>query len=207
MLEQFYNSTMNVKQLRELHKTEDLTQYNILRNMTNDLVFDVSTRMAGGMYASRGIFCDLLSKTINIQEYDYIGKYKDTNHLNQFPMNSSRFLRNPGSCVVTYINHNAMYDEFQSDDPETWLLQRRSLVQQIGSYVSEITVAGRTDYKVGDVIELETNTVRNHANPEEAVEKMNKGRFLVVAIHHRVSKNEIECIMRICKESLIINLK
>jgi len=100
-----------------------------------------------------------------------------------------------------------MYDEFQSDDPETWLLQRRSLVQQIGSYVSEITVAGRSDYVCGMTIELETNTVRNHPTSEDAVEKMNKGKFLVVAIHHRISKAEMECILRVVKESLIINLK
>ena len=62
----FWDTTLNIRQLEGLYKGEPITQYNIVRSMANDLVFDVSSRAVSGMYASKLISCDLLSKTVNI---------------------------------------------------------------------------------------------------------------------------------------------
>jgi hypothetical protein len=202
----FYNTTLNVRQLEGLYQANDITQYNIIRTMSNDLVFDVSSRLASGMYASKMIACDLLSKTINIQDFDYIDSFKNSKHLNPYPMNSKKIMRNTSSCIVTYVMQNQMFNEFQSDFPEDWLLQRRSLMQQINSYQAEIVVPGRTDYFVGMVIDLYFNTVRNTKNESDAEESLNKGRYLVVSINHRLAKSEHECVISIVKESIIRDL-
>lgn len=202
-----WDTTLNVRQLQKLNLSENISQYNIVRSVSNDLVLDVASRMASGMYASTMIACDILSKTVNIQEFDYIKTFKDTNHLNKYPVASPKVMRNPRSTIVVYTNHSSMFDEFSSDFPENWLLQRRSLMQQINSYQSEIVVAGRSDYYVGMVIELNMNTIRNHtSNPEDAEEKMHKGKYLVTAIANRFSKNEMESVMCIVKDSIISNL-
>lgn len=203
----FYNTTLNIRQLENIYKGEAITQYNIVRSMSNDLIFDVSSRAVSGMYASTMIACDLLSKTVNVQKYDFRNEFDTTNHLNKYPMNSTKVARNPKACTVVYTSHINMWEEFSSDYPETWLLQRRSLMQQINSYKAEIVVPGRSDYKCGMTIQLEMNTVRNHSiDSEEALEVMHKGKYLVTGIMHRIAKNEHECIMSLAKESIITNL-
>ncbi len=202
----FWYTNLNVRQLRGLYSGDDINQYNIVRQSTNDLVFDVSSRMINGMYSSKLIICDLLSKTINVQEYDYIKNFSKSNHLNQYPLNSPKTLRNPNSCIITYVNHVDMYDEFSSDYPEAWVLQRRSLLQQIDAYVSEIVVPGHTSYKVGMTVDYEFNTVRNHTSYDESEERYHKGKYLVTNILHRFSKNEHECVMGIVNDSILTNL-
>lgn len=204
---QFWDTTMNIRQLQSTVNNKNITQYNIVRSCTNDLIFDVSTRMATGMYASTLVACDLLSKTVNIQHFDFLKTFPNTNHLNKYPMNSPKMMRNPNSCTIVYTMHRNMFDEFDSDYPEEWLLQRRSLMQQINAYQSEIVVAGRSDYRVGMTIQLEFNTIRNQTKDQEnAEELMHKGKYLVMAIAHRFSTNEHECIMQVCKDSIINNL-
>ncbi len=202
----FYNTTLNVRQLAGIYHGENITQYNIIRTMANDLVFDISSRLASGMFASRMIACDLLSKTINIQEFDYIDSFKNSKHLNPYPMNSKKVMRNPSSCVVTYVMQNQAFDEFQSDFPEDWLLQRRSLMQQINSYTAEIVVPHHSSYYVGMVVDIFFATVRNNKNDSDAEETLNKGRYLVTAINTRLSKSEGESILCVVKESIIRDL-
>jgi hypothetical protein len=138
---------------------------------------------------------------------DELSEFKATNRLNQYPLNSSKVARNPKACIVVYTNHINMWDEFESDEPEKWLLQRRSLIQQIKSYKGEIVVAGRTDYFAGMTIELECNTVRNHTiDPELAVDMLNKGKYLVTSIMWRIAKNECEAIMTLARDSIITDL-
>ena len=202
----FWDTTLNVRQLQQATSSEEISQYNIVRSSAVDLLFDVATRMASGMFASKMIAYDILSKTVNIQQFDYINDFDKSNHLNKFPINSKKVMRNPNSCTITYPIHSSMFDEFSSDFPETWLLQRRSLLQQITSYRGEIVVAGRTDYKVGMVVELNFHTVRNHTTKEESEERYHKGNYLVASINHRITKNEHECIMSVIKDSIITNL-
>ena len=202
----FWNTTLNIRQIQDIYKGEEISQYNIVRSTSNDLVFDVSSRMASGMFSSNMIYCDLLTKSINNQEFDYIDSFSSSKHLNEFPMNSKKIMRYPKSCTVVYVNHQNMWNDFPSDYPETWVLHRRSLMQQIGSYKAEITVPGRSDYKVGMIIELEQNTIRNQTSNEEAEDLMNKGNFLVTSIVHRIAKNEMEDVIEICRDSVISDI-
>jgi hypothetical protein len=202
----FWNTTLNIRQLQDIYNGEEISQYNIVRSTSNDLVFDVSSRMASGMFSSNMIYCDLLSKTINNQRFDYLDSFSSSKHLNEFPMNSKKVMRRPQSCTVVYFNHQNMWDEFPSDYPETWVLSRRSLMQQITSYKAEITVPGRSDYRVGMIIELEQNTIRNQTSNEEAEDLINKGKFLVTSLVHRIAKNEMETIMEITRESIISDI-
>ncbi|MDD4242727.1 MAG: hypothetical protein PHG08_00305 [Bacilli bacterium] len=203
----FWDTTLNVRQLQDVYKGEDISAYNIVRQSTNDLAFDISTKMMTGVFSSTMINCDLLNRSINIQEFDYIDSFDKSNHLNKYPTNSSKVMRNPHSCVVMYVNHHQMFDNIESDYPEKWLLQRRSLTRQIDSYRTEIVVAGRTDYKCGTVVDYRFNTVRSHDTDDEAEELLNKGNYLIAAINHRIAKNEHECIIQLVKDSSIMDLK
>lgn len=204
----FVYTNINVKQL-EKNQLPGFSAYNIVRHAINDVVFDISDRMLHGAYASKLVVYDILSKKVYNQELDYIKDFGKTKHLNKFPFNSSKITRNPLSHIIYYPTHQGMFDEFGIDDPEMWVLQRSSLMNQIESHKTEITVPGRSDYYVGMTIDYVFNTVQHHDKKngdKDAVENYHSGKYLVSAINHRFSRNEHECILSLVKDSITSNL-
>lgn len=206
----YINKTVNT---RTLENSADLkgvaglpSKYSIVRKASDDVLFDTADRMINGMYAGKMISYDIVGKKVNIQSFDYTTEFGKTKHLNPYSVNSPKFLRNPNSFVTYYPTHYYMHDEFDTDDPAAWVLQRRSLMQQLDSYKAEIVVPGRTDIHVGQVITYEFNTVRSHSNDEEAVETLHKGNYLITAINHRFSAGEHEMLLSIAKDSIITQL-
>jgi hypothetical protein len=207
----YISKTVNIRTLESSSSLKGVgglpNKYNIVRDSSNDVVFDVADRMINGMYAGKLVSYDIMSKKVNIQSYDYFNEFDKSKHLNPYPMSSPKFLRNPNSYVTYYPMHYYMHDEFDTDNPGAWVLQRRVLMTAIESYKSELIVAGRTDIHVGQVIEYDFNTVRAHATSEDAVETLHTGKYLITAINHRFSSGEHEMILSITKDSIIRKLE
>ena len=201
----YINKSVNIRTLEttvELQGSTDIpTRYNLVRSASNDLVFDVTDRMLNGMYAGKLIAYDIMSKKVNIKTFDYFDEFKKSKHLNEYPLNSPKMLRNPNSYVTYYPMHYYMHDGFETDEPAKWVLQRRSLMRQIDAYSSEIVVAGKTDVHVGQTITYTQNTVQHHVNDDDAIDYSHTGKYLITAICHRFSQNEHEMVLSISKDS------
>lgn len=201
----YINKSVNIRTIEnsvELQGLDNLpNRYNIVRSASNDLVFDVTDRMLNGMYAGKLISYDIMSKKVNIKTYDYFDDFRKTKHLNEYPLNSPKLLRNPNSYVTYYPMHYYMHDGFETDEPASWVLQRRSLMRQIDAYSSEIVVAGRSDIHVGQTITYTQNTIQHHTNDDDAIDNTHTGKYLITAICHRFSQNEHEMVLSISKDS------
>jgi len=201
----YINKSVNIRTIEnstELQGLDDLpTRYNIVRSASNDLVFDITDRMLNGMYAGKLISYDIMSKKVNIKTYDYFDDFRKTKHLNEHPLNSPKLLRNPNSYVTYYPMHYYMHDGFETDEPASWVLQRRSLMRQIDAYSSEIVAPGRSDIHVGQTITYTQNTVQHHVDSDDAVDTTHTGKYLITAICHRFSQNEHEMVLSISKDS------
>lgn len=184
----------------------DLNPFLAVREFVNDIVFDIADRMFQGFYASKLMEFDILSKKVNIKTLNYIEYFGKTPHLEKFPVNSTNFLMNPESNVVYYPTQYYMHDEFGTDDPMSWVLERKCLMQQIGAYSVDITVPGRSDMHVGKTIDFIYNTVQAHDEATDAKDAMYSGKYLIQAINHRISRQEHTMVMKLCKDSIATDL-
>ncbi len=191
---------------QELQQIKEINSYSIVESFVNDKVFDIADRMMLGFYASKLVEFDILSKKVNIKTLDYIDYFDKTKHLEEFPVNSKNFLRNPETHVVYYPTQFYLFDEFGSDDPMSWVLQRRSLLQQIESFRIDITVPGRSDIFVGKTIDFEYNTTQVHDTAEDAKEDTYSGKYLISAINHRLSRQNHQIVMTLVKDSITKDL-
>jgi hypothetical protein len=82
-------------------------------------------------------------------------------------------------------------------------------MKQAESFKVTIKVKGRTDYTVGQVVYLDINTpspAQNDDTPEDLVDQMFSGNYLVAAINHYIDREMHECTMELIKDSLIFDL-
>lgn len=165
-----------------------------------------------GYYANRLITLDLLTKKYETFDYDHVANYKDYKHLEDIagsskaPFNDDA-LRAPASYVHFYPRHENLFNNAPgnvSDIIEKTLPQRVSVLKELGNFKLIITVPGRTDAEVGNVIYLSYPDAR----PRDETDKTDTGEdplfsgyYLITAIRHKVTLIKHMMIMEIVKES------
>ena len=68
-----------------------------------------------------------------------------------------------------------------------------------------ITVPGRCDYTVGQIVELtlyKKQPMRKRDRQEDLIDNVNSGKYLVSAINHQVSVEGHTCFIELIKDSM-----
>lgn len=180
--------------------------YGVIRDLYVEEVFDYANRSESGMYASRLINTNLLSKTIKTTTHDYLESFSKTNHLGGFPIASPNLIRRRSSAIFSVTNNEFVYDGQRDFKVDQWLTQRKSLMGQAYSvHKADIVVSGRFDLHAGDCVTMELaqkHAVNRGDGREEIVNNYFSGKFLVGAIHHRIEGSTHNMIMQCFTESL-----
>jgi hypothetical protein len=171
--------------------------------------FNYLESLSSGMYASKLISYDLLTKKYMVKNFDALEGFDKYNHLNKYPLLSDKAVRKNNSTIFYSPKYYGNYSNF-GDVTDTNMVQRRaSLLAQIQNAKIEITVAGRTDYTVGQTVNL-TIFKKQPINASESNDSIKdlllSGNYLIAAIHHFISKESHECIMELVKESLVADI-
>ena len=162
-----------------------------------------------GMYASKIISNDVLTKKYYSKNYELSADYDKTNHLNKFAPFTNKVVKHPNSMV---INAPREYDPFNGyhDTSNVRILQRR--ISQLASAQNtkiNITVLGRTDYTVGmkvNVTLFKVQPIAKDEDIEQTIDKVLSGNYIVSAINHSINRSKHECSMELIKDSYIMNL-
>ena len=163
-----------------------------------------------GFYASKILNYDILSKRVNIKEIDYFKGFSDRPHLDKKmanPVSSQGTMREPDSFVNFYPTNTYMFDDYETDNPLSWVIQRKMLLQELELHKVQITVPGRTDMTIGKVIYIDYNTTQAHHDKLDAREQLYSGNYLVTGINHRMSRNEHQMVLSCVKEDILKNLE
>lgn len=181
-------------------------EYNLIRDYYVDEVFDYITRSETGMYASKLINTNIVSKTIKTTSRDYLKDFANTNHLGKYPVASNGLLRRSGAAVFTVNNAEYVYDGQRDMRVEQWMTQRKSLIgQALNIFKMDIVVSGRLDVHAGDCVMAEINQLQPINRGDDKSQIVNgyfSGKFLIGAIHHRFEGNNHTMIMQCFTESL-----
>lgn len=168
--------------------------------------FDYINRIETGMYESRMIHYDLVTKKYTDKNYNALTDIDNKGHLNKYPLVTPTHISRPNSMIL--IDHK-YYGNFNSygDVTNTKTIQDRiSLMQQYNAFKIEIVVFGRMDYCVGQIVNLrvfKTEQLQKSDDPEEYVDKIYSGNYFVAAINHTIDREKHECTMELIKESFM----
>lgn len=171
--------------------------------------FDYLSGVQQGLYASKQIAYDIVTKKYSVKHFDMLSDFRKNTHLNEFPITSKKLIKKNNSTI--FVNPKAFgnFNNF-GDVTDSRVLQKRvSLMKQIEQYKIHIEVNGRTDYTVGQKINLtlyKNQPIANAESNTDLIDKVLSGNYIIAAIHHSVSREEHSCTMEIVKDSLLINL-
>jgi len=189
---------------------------------------DLTTRIKGGMFASKLILHDTYNKNYQTYEYSYGDRFSSDSHLAKnplFPFTSrvdetgSNISEYPDARIHlastssiegvdagknfvsgTYPDHTTPYVDNNIDK---WLLNRQSrILQLLSGYQMQMTINGNTAIQVGDVIQVNipTSGVASDSNYDPYY----SGKYVITKLRHFFSMNDRKhrVILEVSKESL-----
>lgn len=177
--------------------------YKRVLNLGVDIMIDYIERLKSGMYASRIQIANLTTKSISSLSYEYLKNFDSSTHLNRYPLNSENLLRKKNSTLVFKNNISHGFDQSQNSYSQ-WYLQRLALLAQASAIKLNIEVHGRTDYYVGQVIELTVpakNMISDQDNSQDLINSKLSGNYLISAINHKFTINQHRIHAELIKDS------
>lgn len=172
------------------------------------VVFDYMDRVNSGMYASKKIGYDLVTKKYKVKTYDMLDDFDEHKHLNKHPANSNRIVKYPNQKIMHSQLHYANFNNYTDVTNSSSVQQRLSLMKQAESTKIQITVPGRTDYTVGDKVKLtlnKFNPIKTSDTDDDIIDNLFSGNYIISTINHMIDREKHECYMELIKDSYIVN--
>lgn len=184
-------------------------QYKRISELRVEKSFDYMNRIETGMYASKLITHDYVSKKYSVKNYNLLRDFPNHQHLNKFPVASNRVPVASNALQIHEPKHWGVYTEFNDITNTKFLQQRISLMRQAESFKLQIEVPGRTDYTVGmkvNVTMYKTQPAYKEENTDNLIDKVHSGVYLIAAVNHVIDREKHVCHMELIKDSMIIDL-
>lgn len=180
-------------------------EYSIIRDFHVEESFDYLKRIMSGVYASKLVSTNLISKTIKTTSMDYLQDFGNRKHLQNYPVTSDDLIRRRNASIEFVTNSEYAYDGQRDFRHDEWLNQRKALLGQANfTFKVDMTVSGRSDIHAGDVVEVE---LAQHApinrgdSPDAMINNYFRGKFLIGAIHHKISERTHTMVMQCFTDS------
>lgn len=173
------------------------------------VVQDYMSRASSGMFASKIITHDILTKKYLVKNYDIANDYPKTTHLNQNGVISTKNIRHPNSRIINMTKYYGAFDKFTDVSNAKSIQRRLSQLAQAETTKLNVIVAGRTDYTVGMKVKVKLNKVEPISSKEsndDITDKILSGYYIVSAINHYINRDKHECNMELIKDSYMMNL-
>ena len=157
----------------------------------------------------------------DFQKYPHLGNYKSSPHNTVptkdekkynsiFPVNT---IRSSDSKIFVESIHKGVLDSSDDDlmnlHPEKYVQQRNSLLSDITTLKVKVTVPGRTNMEVGQIVDLDypsATSGRDGSTPEEIRDQWVSGYYMITAIHHHITKLRHNAICELAKDSYLNEL-
>jgi hypothetical protein len=172
-------------------------------------VFDYIDRSRSGMYASKMISYDIVTKKYVVKTYDMLNDWDKKVHLNKFSPVSKNNIRRFNSTIINQPKYYNNFNNYTDVTNSRILQQRMSLLQQINATKVEIVVPGRTDYTVGSKVYLKLNKfnpIDTTDSEKDVLDNIFSGYYIISAINHAIDREKHECHIELIKDSYSIDL-
>jgi hypothetical protein len=176
-------------------------------NLNIEQHFDYIQKVMTGMITHQTIEHDIIHKTIRNHRYDYATDFSKHAHLEDNPMNSNKLMFSEKTAVVdTRSIFSYGFNERIKDNSAESVHKRNSLLPQLEMFKVQMTVPGRSDVKVGDVVNLKLgkgSSLDAEKITQEANDLYYSGKYLITGIQHRLTPSRHEMIVELIKDSTV----
>jgi hypothetical protein len=169
--------------------------------------FNYMDNIRAGMYSSKIIAYDPVTKKYASKHYNILDDWKKESNLNQYPLVSKNHIDNPWSTIIRETKYYNNFNKY-NDVTNARILQKRisQMLQAEGNRI-EITVPGRTDYTVGQKVDVKLYKSQPTSKEDtDFVDQAYSGYYLVAAVNHFFTREKHECRMELIKNSYTFNL-
>jgi hypothetical protein len=184
-------------------------EYKRIEEISIPNVYDYMERTRSGMFASKLITHDLVTKKYSALNFDMLKGYEKQQHLNAHPLASTLNIARANAAIFVDSKYYGNFNGY-TDVTNTKTIQKRvSLMRQFEANKIEIVVPGRTDYTVGKKVYVKlfkTTPLSQTENVQDNIDNMFSGYYLIGAINHYITRERHECNMELIKDSLILDL-
>jgi hypothetical protein len=172
------------------------------------ILTDYMEEIQTGRLKSRLVTHDITTKQYSVKDYSV---KKDTESpstlLNPYPGYSKYAMTNSISTLVVMPKYFGNFTKYGDVTNSKSIQKRMSFFQNLSKFKVTIQVIGRTDYTVGQIVELDipkvTQITREDEDPRDPILS---GRYIVSAISHIINKENHTCNIELIKNSVLSNL-
>lgn len=169
-------------------------------------------RATGGMYGSRMISYDVTAMRYKNAKHSMYADWNDPNkeiHLNKYAPQSKKLLATARSAIFNDVIQKGTFTGYGNVSNTDITQARVSRLMMAQANKIEITVPGRTDYTVGQVVTVrayQKEPMNKEDSNEQQKDKLLSGAYLISAINHTITREKHECHMELIKDSLVVDL-
>jgi len=216
-LDSLYSADVYQSFVYDRYTRDDQKKSGTVRNVEEDyrritgisipVGFDYIDRISSGMLSSKIISYDLTKKTYTAKNYNMFQNFDKQKHLNENPISSDSSIFRANSLIINTPRNYGNFNGYGDVTNFKTTQQRVSLMKLAEANKLQITVPGRSDYTVGQKVNITLNKIEPITKKEQDItDKMFSGNYLISAINHYVDRNKHECHIELVKETLQYNL-
>jgi hypothetical protein len=170
--------------------------------------FDYIKRTNSGMFGSKMVTHDILTKKYSTQNFSMFNFFNGETHLNKYPVVSPDIVARNNANIYNFPKYMNNVNGFGDDGVQNWLQRRTSLMAQAQAYRMTAEILGRTDITIGEVIYItiyKSASISKSDDNNDLIDNLFSGRYLISALNHRITREKHEIHMECLKDSLIVN--
>lgn len=178
--------------------------------------FDNVYKMTKGAFASTLHSFDVVSKEYRQDLFQYRDKFKSKNdpkwaHLNDYPLTPKKMEEyfNPKTSILTDFRQYGLFNEYGDVSNFRVMQERISMLIQSEGISIRIVVPGRTDYTVGQKVNVEImkpEPTSGEDDKEDQRDNTFSGNYIIAAINHNINRERHECSIELIKDSWLKNV-
>jgi hypothetical protein len=216
-LESLYLNGVKQTFIHDKYTRDTLPNGRDVRNVNEDfkriidisipVAFDYMDRIGSGMLSSKQISYDVTKKSYSTKNYTMFERFADQKHLNKYAINSDKAIFRSNSALINFPKNYGNFNNYGDVTNSKSNQERLSLMKLAEANRLNITVPGRTDYTVGQKVNVDLKRFEPiSAEDTDLTDKMFAGNYIVAAINHYVDKEKHECHMELIKESSLMDM-
>ena len=201
----YTRSTTNDANAASIRNLEE--DFNRIIELDIPTLTDYMEDIQSGRLKSRIISHDLVTKQYHIKDFNI---KKDTKNpptlLNKNQSFSKYATANSVSTMIRMGKHFSNFNSYSDVTNYATVQQRLSFFQNLQKYKVNMQVFGRTDYTIGQVMELNIPRATQISKTDNAQDEILSGRYLLSAVSHVITRENHTCNMELIKNSIITDL-
>jgi hypothetical protein len=181
--------------------------YKRVMSLSIPVVSDYMNDIQTGRLKSRMISYDIVTKKYTAKDYSVKKDPLPTTLLNPNPSYSKYATSNSASTMFSMPRYYNNFSNFTDVTNAKTIQKRMSFFQNLNKFRVTVEVIGRTDYTIGQIIELNIPKagiiVKSDSDTRDL---MISGRYLVSAVSHYINRENHMCTLELIKNSTLVDL-